>query len=572
MVISDNPYDVKRTEFKNMNLSWDNILTYTKTFNEVHNFSAMVGQVLEINNYETFEGKGTGYGGYNENYDALDFARFNQGVSGYSSLWRALGFIGRLSYDYAGKYLIQSNFRTDGSSKFEKNRWGYFPSFSAGWKLSGEEFMKDIKWISLLKIRAGWGQLGNNRVGDFVYGTYVKSSGYYIYGDVRPNLKQAMEIRQIGNPDITWERTQSTNIGLDFNVLNNRLSSSIDLFNKDTKDMLIAVPLPYYTGFLRDAMPLQNAGSVNNKGIEIQLAWRDQIGNLKYRVGGNLTHIRNKITSLGENNEPIYGGNTSELKFLNKTSLNVPIGSFYGWKTAGIIQEGEDISNLPTFKTDYAYGPGDMKYVDINKDGIIDDADKTYLGSPHPTLYYGFNLNLEYKGFDLEMFFQGVYGNKIYNATKYYLYSRASRDGLTNVMGDYMNKVWRGTPTEPATDYRSNWPANFRGTVPAPNTNSTINEFNFRNSDFYIEDGSYLRLKNIQLGYTFNKKVCNKLGLTTLRVYASATNLFTWTNYTGLDPEIGKTSGQESNNLYLGIDQGLYPQARTYTFGLIFDL
>lgn len=576
--INDNQHDIKREEWENYNISWDNILTYTQTFNDAHNLSIMAGQTLEVYEYESINASGYGLGGYNDGYDALDFASLSKNVWGYGTSWRALGFVGRLSYDYKSKYLFQTNFRADGSSKFAKgNRWGYFPSVSLGWKISGEDFMESVHWISLLKLRAGWGQLGNNRVGDFVYGTYVKSDGYYLYGIVNPTIKEAMSIKQIGNEDITWERTQSTNIALDFNMFNNRFSSSIDFFNKDTKDMLIAVQLPYYNGYYDNgngdtAIPMQNAGSVNNKGFELQVSWKDQIGKFKYEIGGNLTHVRNKVTSLGQANEPIYGGYVTELGgYTNKTEVGVPIGSFYGWKTDGIIQEGEDISNLATFETDYDFGPGDMKFVDINGDGIIDDSDKTYLGSPHPSLYYGFNINLEYAGFDLSMFFQGVYGNKILNATTYYLYSTYDVGGISNVVGDYMDRVWRGTPTDPASDYRSNWPANPGGTIPAPNTNSTIRDFNFSMSDMYIEDGSYLRLKNVQLGYNFNAKVCSKLHIQSLRIYAAATNLFTFTKYSGLDPEIGKTYGQESNNLYLGIDEGRYPQARSYTFGLVFD-
>lgn len=576
LVVNDNKHEIKREQSKNTAISWDNVLTFAKTFNEDHNFSVMAGQTMEISDYETLNAYGYGMGGYNESYDALDFGKLGKNVWGYSTAWRAFGFIGRLSYDYKSKYLFQSNFRADGSSRFTKDRWGFFPSVSLGWKISGEEFMKDVEWISLLKLRAGWGQLGNNRVGDFAYATYVKNDGYYIYGTVNPTVKEAMSIKQIGNPDITWERTQSMNVALDFNMFNNRFSTSIDVFTKKTKDMLIAVPLPYYNGFDQrvhpSAIPMQNAGGVKNTGVEIQMSWKDQIRNFKYEISGNLTHVKNKVTSLGENSEPIYGGEVYELGYTNRTMVGLPIGAFYGWKTNGIIQEGEDISNLATFKTDYNFGPGDMKFVDVNGDGVIDDADKTYLGSPHPAIYYGFNLNFEYAGFDLGMFFQGVFGNKIYNATRYYLYSTYDNGGISNVAADYMDNVWRGTPTDPSSDYRSNWAANPNGNIPAPNTNSTIRDFNFRNSDFYLEDGSYLRLKNLQLGYNFTPKVCSKLGISSLRVYGSVTNLLTFTKYKGLDPEIGKSLGQESNNLYLGIDEGRYPQARTYTFGLILNL
>ncbi|WP_455584995.1 SusC/RagA family TonB-linked outer membrane protein [Bacteroides sp.] len=570
-VVGDNRHDIRRDVAKSTNISWDNILTYSKVFNEDHNFSAMAGHTMEISDYEDFVTSGSGYGGYDDGYNAIDFAKLSKDSWGSGTGWRAIGIISRISYDYKSKYLIQGNFRADGSSRFSNNRWGFFPSVSAGWKLSGEDFLQDVNWLSLLKLRVGWGQLGNNRVGNFAYNTYVKPDGYYMYGVTNPALREAMSIKQIGNPDIKWERTQSKNIAVDFNAFGNRFTSSFDFFIKDTKDMLIAVPLPLYNGYYSGGIPMQNAGSVSNKGIEIQLGWKDQIGKFKYELNGNLTHVKNKVTSLGESNEPIYGGEVYELGFTNKTMVNVPIGAFYGWKTIGIIQEGEDVSSIPTFKTDYAFGPGDMKFKDINGDGVIDDADKTYLGSPHPTLYYGFNVNLAYAGFDLSMFFQGVTGNKIYNATRYYLYSTSESGGISNVVGDFMDKVWRGTPGDPATDYRSNWPANPGGIIPAPNTNATIRDFNFRNSDLYIEDGSYLRLKTLQLGYTFNTKLCSQIGISSLKIYAAVNNLLTFTKYSGLDPEIGKSLGQEANNLYLGIDEGSYPQARSYTFGLILD-
>ena len=572
LVVGENSHTIRRDLAKSTNLSWDNILTYSKVFNTIHNFSAMVGQTMEISDYENLSVSGSGIGGYNEEYNAIDFANLGKNSWGSSTGWRALGFLGRLSYDYKSKYLIQTNCRIDGSSRFTNNRWGFFPSVSAGWKLTGEDFMKDVKWLSMLKLRVGWGQLGNNRVGNFAYGTYVQSDGFYNYGVTNPTLKEAMSVKQIGNPNIKWERTESVNFAVDFNALNNRFFSTFDFFIKDTRDMLIAVPLPLYNGYNKDGIPLQNAGSVNNIGLELQLGWRDQIGKVKFEVSGNLTHVKNKVTSLGVSNDPIYGGNVAELGFTNKTMIDAPIGAFYGWKTAGIIQEGEDISKLATFKTEHLFGPGDMKFVDINKDGVIDDADKTFLGSPHPAIFYGFNANISYAGFDLNMFFQGVYGNKIYNATRNYTYGKISNGQAGyNVSGDYYENVWRGTPGDPSVNFRSNWAANPGGTIPAPNTNSVIRDFNFRNSDMYIEDGSYIRLKTLQLGYNIDSKLCSNIGITSLKIYASTNNLLTFTSYSGLDPEVGKSLGQEANNLYLGIDEGSYPQARSFTFGMILD-
>lgn len=579
-------YDVKRYPTTTDNISWDNILNYTAKWGD-HDFSVMVGQTLETSTMKRTWAQGTGYGGYDDEFNALNFAQFSQSTSGYTTSWTALGLLGRISYDYKDRYLLQANFRADASSRFsKKNRWGYFPSVSAGWKINSESFMQNVDWISLLKLRAGWGQLGNNRIGNNAYATYVgQQSATYIYGVGMPTIQPGMSISSYGNSDILWERTQSTSVGLDFNVLDNRISTSVDYFIKDTHDMLVAVPIVYSSGYT--STPMQNAGSVRNKGWEVQLSYKDRIGDFNFELSGNFTKVKNEVTALGGNDDAIYGGNLgspNNLGYVNKTVVGAPIACFYGWKTAGIMTEAdfnEDGSpKVPVFSSGSTYTPGDMKFVDVNGDGVIDDNDRTFIGNPNPDFYYGFNINMEYKGFDLSMFFQGVAGNEIYDVTRYFRYSNVSYSGgwenlnylsFSNVSEDYFDKVWRPVPDPANPSYRDHWGANLNGTVPLPSSDGTKNEMNFRNSDFYVQDGSYLRLKNIQLGYTFPKKWVNKLSVSNLRVYASATNLFTITSYDGLDPEVGKTSGQESNNLYLGIDQGVYPQARSYMFGVIID-
>ena len=579
-------YDVKRYPSTTDNVSWDNILTYAAKWRD-HDFSIMVGQTMETSTTKRTWAQGTGYGGYDSEFNALNFAQFSQSTTGYTTSWTALGLLGRISYNYKDRYLLQANFRADASSRFtKKNRWGYFPSVSAGWKINSESFMQGVDWISLLKLRAGWGQLGNNRIGNNAYGTYIgQQSATYIYGVGMPTIQAGMSISSYGNADILWERTQSTSVGLDFNVLDNRISTSVDYFIKDTHDMLVAVPIVYSSGYT--STPMQNAGSVRNKGWEIQLSYKDRIGDFNFELSGNFTKVKNEVTALGGNNDAIYGGNLgspNNLGYVNKTVVGAPIACFYGWKTDGIMTEAdfnEDGSpKVPVFSSGSTYTPGDMKFVDVNGDGVIDDSDRTFIGNPSPDFYYGFNINMEYKGFDLSMFFQGVAGNEIYDVTKYFRYSNVSYSGVwenlnylsySNVAKDYFDKVWRPVPDPNNPSYRDYWGANLSGTVPLPSSDGTKNEMNFRNSDFYIQDGSYLRLKNIQLGYTFPKKWVNKLSVNNLRIYASATNLFTITKYDGLDPEVGKTSGQESNNLYLGIDQGVYPQARSYMFGVVID-
>lgn len=549
------------------NISWDNILNYNVTFGK-NNLSAMVGQTLELSDWEGLASSGTVYGGYDTNYDAIDLAQYGFSTSGSTSSWRQFSFLGRISYDYAGKYLLQTNFRADASSRFSKNnRWGYFPSASVGWKISGEDFMQNIPTISFLKLRAGWGVLGNNRIDNYTYRTLVLSPADYIYGHGTPGIQPAYQIGQYGNPDILWESTQSVSFGIDLNLFKNRLTSSFEYFVKDTKDILIAVPIVYSAGYPN--YPMQNAGSVRNKGFEVQLSWRDQIGEFRYEVGGNFTGLRNEVLSLGNSGDPIYGGNLgspSPLGFTNITIEGAPIASFFGYKTAGLLQPSDFAADgtclVPTFASTTAFAPGDMKFVDLNKDGVINDNDRTFLGSPQPNVYYGFNIKLGYKSFDLTAFFQGVSGNKIFNVAKYYLYSSVQYNGswgqlgFSNVASDYFQKVYR-TET-------SIYGPNTTGTVPTPRTDQSHNEINFRTSDFYIEDGSYLRLKNVQLTYTLPEKYCTKSKfLKTFKLYVAVNNLLTITKYTGLDPEVG-----QSSNLYNGIDKGTYPQCRSYMLGI----
>lgn len=585
-IVGDIKYDVRRAPVTSQNFSWDNILNYNTTI-EDHSFNVMVGQTMETSNYNETTVEGTGFGGYGDNFDAINFARFNQKGSGYSSAWSSLGLLGRVSYDYANRYLFQANFRADASSRFaSQNRWGFFPSLSVGWKINSEAFMRDITWISLLKLRGGWGQLGNNRIKNNEYmNLVVPSYENYIYGSGLPYLKPGMSVTQYGNQDILWERTESYSAGLDFNLFSNRLTTSLDFFVKDTRDMLIAVPIVYSAGWSNT--PMQNAGSVRNTGVEFQASYKDRIGDFRYEIGGNISKIKNNITSLGKYGEPILGGNLdnpNNLGYVNRTVLDAPIGCFYGWKTNGIMQPSDFDAQgnplVPTFASTRKYNPGDMKFADINGDRIIDDNDKTFLGSPHPDFFYGVTINAGYKGFDLSLFFQGVSGNSIYNVTKYFMYSPVQYNGVwpsggqgnySNVATDYFDKVYRPAPNPDQPGYRDNWGANPNGTVPAPSSDASRNEMNFRNSDFYIEDGSYLRLKNVQLSYALPQSICQKASIKSLKVYVAATNLFTFTKYSGLDPEVGKRVGEESNNLFIGIDEGTYPQARSYMFGVIFD-
>lgn len=593
-VVGSNKYKVIVTPTSSSDFSWDNTLTLT-IFSENgknaltkvkgHSLNLMAGETMEMYKRRYVYATGFGYGGYDKEFNSMSFAQFEQAASSYTLGNNQFGFIARLNYNYKGRYYLQSNFRADASSRFSrKNRWGFFPSVSVGWKISGEEWMQQQDVVSLLKIRAGWGQLGNNQINDLSRLTLLSYNNEgYIYGSGIPSLVTGMAITQYGNENIRWERTESSNVGIDLNFLRNRLTSSIDLFIKETKDMLIQVPIVYSSGFPNT--PYQNAGSVRNKGIEVQLGWKDQVNDFSYSISGNISHVSNVVTSLGEKGEPILGGNLvapNALGYVTRTTEGLPIGCYYGYMTDGLMQpEDFDEAGKPVvavMESTTPYAPGDMKYKDINADGKIDDSDRTIIGSPHPDLYYGFNINLGYKGIDLTMFFQGSYGNDVFNVMRYFNYSYVSFNGSSNgswggepsnVNRDYFDRVYRGGDNG---DYRSHWGANPGGDVPRPSSVSARSKQNYYASDFYVEDGSYLRLKNIQLSYTFPKSLMAKAGLGSLKVYANATNVFTITRYGGLDPEVGKTDGEEANNLSIGLDEGTYPQSRTIMFGLIMGL
>lgn len=594
-VVGSNQYTVIVNPISSSAFSWDNTLTFNildergkdaLTTVRDHNLNLMVGQTMEMYSKRYLYTTGYGYGGYNQEFNSMDFASFEQSASSYKTGWNALGVIARLNYNYKGRYYLQSNFRADASSRFAKrNRWGFFPSVSVGWKLTGEEWMQDQSVVSLLKLRAGWGQLGNNQIDDLGRFTLISyDNENYIYGIGTSALQSGLAITQYGNEDIRWERTESWTVGLDFNLSRNRFTSAFDFFVRDTKDMLIEVPIVYSAGFPNT--PYQNAGSVRNMGFEILLGWKDQIRDWHYELSGNFSRVKNMVTSLGLQGEPILGGELSapnNLGYITRTTVGLPIACFYGYKTAGLMQE-DDFNEagkpiVPVMESTTAYAPGDMKFVDINGDGKIDDNDRTVIGSPHPDFYYGFNLSVGWRGLDLSLFFQGTAGNDVFNVMKYFNYSYVSFNGSnngswggepSNVNRDYLDRVYR---SEGGSDYRSMWGANTHGDVPKPSSVSSRSKDNYRASDWYIEDGSYLRLKNLQLSYSLPEKIVkNKMKLETFKFYFSTTNVFTISKYGGLDPEVGKMEETEGNNLSIGVDEGIYPQSRTYMFGLVLGL
>jgi hypothetical protein len=369
--------------------------------------------------------------------------------------------------------------------------------------------------------------------------------------------KPAWSASGMGNPNILWEKTSASNLGLDFGLFNYSVSGSVDVFLRKTSDMLLKLPMVLSSG-MSGSEPWQNAGEVSNNGYEITLGWKKKIGKFDVDINGNFTKIHNKVTKLGEEGNPVWGGyltNASLNTFTTYTAVGQPIGMFYGWKidkttySNGIWHEQDrETLALKPVPSEYTT-PGDFIFMDLNGDNKIDENDKTYIGNPHPDFMYSLNMTFRYGGFELTAFFQGVQGNDIFNVQRYDFYGY--HGGNNAVQGLIQNSY---------TLENEN--------APYPRLTNTIDyNRNYRISDFYIEDGSYLRLRNLQFAYTFPKKITGKLGLGSLKAYIGGYNLITITGYSGFDPEIGNES-----NTFMGIDRGSYPQARTYMAGIIMDI
>lgn len=554
--------------YKRQNLTnkWEinNLFTFSWN-NKIHDLTVLAGQVAEGYKFSYQESTRKGTASNSSDLWYLSSAYTGDKTYGLDREWAAVGFIGRVNYNLLDRYLLQANVRIDASSIFAKTeRWGYFPSVSLGWKFSSEPFMQNIDWLSLGKLRIGWGQLGNNRIDEMSRYTLLNTQYNYPYGIGNHILQPGTTATTIGNPDIHWEKTETFNIGLDLSFFKNRLSIGVELFNKETSDMLLRVPVMLSAGL--DDAPMTNAGSVRNRGMELIVNHKNSIGKFKYEVGFNISYIKNKVLSLGTGNEPVYGAwltESSILDFATKTAVGKPIGSYFGYVTDGIFNTYDEVKASAQYdygKNDFEQTtrPGDFRFKDLNGDGRITAEDRTYLGSPLPDFVFGIPLSFSYANFDLNLFFQGQTGNKIFNVTDYYLNNAASG----NLYADIRSKHWSGQLRED----REFFPLNLNASVPDLDPSDAAR--NFRASDFFVKDGSYIRLQELRLTYNFQEKIISKWGLSNLSVYLGAYNLFTLTRYDGFDPEVGKVTGTESNNLNMGIDHGNYPQARTFTIGL----
>ena len=547
-------------------LTWTNTASYDFNVNKDHAFNAMIGMesikyegtYLNASNWNLLSQFNDFAHAYLDNTtgkayldgDAVVETRTVGGGPGVK--YRRASYFGRIGYNYKEKYMFNATFRADGSSKFATgNRWGYFPSLSAGWVITNESFMSDATFIDMLKLRASWGQVGNQNVDDFQYAAtintstaytsdYYNSAAYYNFGTNGVNTAGAYPSR-LANPNLKWETSEQTNIGFDLNLLKNKLAVNADFYIKTTKDWIVQAPILATAGA---GAPYINGGNVKNTGFELALNWNDNIGKLHYNIGINGSTNKNTVGKIPTLDGIIHG--STGMLFDNSDEFyraenGHAIGYFWGYETAGIFQNQQEIDDWKAAGNGILQPnvvPGDVKYVDQNKDGIINSNDKTDLGNGMAKLIFGFNLGLQYKGFDFAIDGMGNLGNKIVQSYRNH----------TNKQANYTKAIlqrWTGEGTS--------------NTMPRV----TETNVNWQFSDLYVHDGSYLRCSNITLGYDFAKLIKIK-NISQCRIYGSVQNAFTFTKYDGMDPEIG----YGTENWVSGIDLGYYPRPRTVLVGV----
>lgn len=521
------------------NILVENLLTFDRTFGE-HKISALAGYTYQDSRFRHIQAYGEGLPQGLEEIDAATTNRSNEGNS-----WRSVltSILGRVFYSYQNKYLFTATIRRDGSSKFGKNnRYGYFPSFSLGWNVAEEKFMENVHWLDQLKLRGGYGVLGNQEIDNYQYSSTITTG--INYPDGNGGLLQGAFPKNFANPDIKWEETAMTNVGIDFMAFNNRLSLTADYYVKNTKDILLTVPIPISSGGAND--PIRNAGKIRNNGFEFNLGWMDQPNpDISYGINLIGSFNKNKVIAMGSESGSIKGGSTNQNITTSETKAGYPIGGYWLISTAGYFNSQEEVDAYAKDgkKIQPAAEPSDIKFVDANNDGVINDDDRVFQGSPFPDFTFALNGNMRYKNFDLSIGLQGVLGNKIYNATRQTLEDVTKGSNFLASCLDY----W--TPeNKNASHPRLTWDD--------PNRNTRAE------SDRYLENGSYLRLRSVQLGYTF-PQTWFKGAIQHARVYINAENLFTITSYSGYSPDVNA-----DNANYRGFDNFIYPTNRTFMLGL----
>ena len=520
----------------------ENQLTYTTTINKKHNITAILVQSAQKETKKTDNVTATDYP--NDYIQTVNGGTVTKGGSD-KTQWSIASYLARVQYNYEGRYMLSAAIRTDGSSRFGKNnRWGYFPSASVAWRISDEQFFKNVKELSFIndmKIRASYGVTGNFEIGNYDH-LATMSTDNYILGANGGLLQYGYKPDNIKRDDLSWEKNQMINAGIDLQMFDGYIGFSVDYYNTNTSNMLLYVPVPLLTGY---STSLQNIGKVNNRGWELALTSQHTFANgFGYSFNANYAKNTNEVKELGPGNAPIISTGSVGHAFY-KTEVGKPIGNYYLLVQDGIFATADDLKKYPHFDNTEV---GDFRFVDVDGDGKLDlDKDRTICGNYMPKFTYGFGGKLWYAGFDMDFNFQGVYGNKILNLNKRYL---DNMEGNTNGTKIALDR-WR-SPENPGS-----------GSVNKANRKQT--GYNSRTSTWHLESGSYLRLQNLSLGYTLPRALTQKFKVEKLRVYVSGQNLFTITDYSGYNPEV---NARPSKNLTPGEDYGTYPLARTYMFGL----
>jgi TonB-linked SusC/RagA family outer membrane protein len=559
--------DTRTTVSQNMNrslgMTWTNTATYNWAMND-HVFNALIG--MESYRYAGTYLSGSN-GGLKEGFDTWEYAYIKNGTGSNSTEGlnadgnphdesRSVSYFGRLGWNWKETYMVNATLRADGSSKFAKgNRFGYFPSISAGWTITNEAFMENTQtWLNFMKLRASWGQVGNQNIKSYQYLAPMKiTNTHYLFGSGYSDADAASQLginwggfpERLANPDIKWETSEQTNFGLDARFLK-RLDVNFDFYVKTTKDWLVEAPILTSVGA---GAPFRNGGSVKNTGVELALNWNDRIGSFNYNLGLNGAYNNSKVGEIPTEDGIIHGpanqlyDNTPEFY---RAQNGYPIGYFWGYKTAGIFQNKQDITDWIAAGNGVLQNdvqPGDVKYYDINHDGVIDDKDKVNLGNGMPNFTYGFSLGFEYKGLDFSLVASGAAGQQIVQSYR----------NITSVQANYTTAIlnrWTGEGTS--------------NRIPRV----TRENINWQFSDLFIQNGDYLRISNITLGYDLYKIIRLK-AISQLRLYAQVQNAFTFTRYDGMDPEIGySTEDSQERRFGAGLDIGYYPRPRTVLFGI----
>lgn len=520
---------------KSITVLWDNYLTYTKSFGK-HNLTAMAGSSAQNNHFEYLNGSVQNFA--SDQTQQISNGTSSTTLAGNASEWALLSFMGRVNYSFNNKYIATATLRYDGSSRFgQNNKWGYFPSGSFAWRVSEEKFMQDIDWMNDLKLRVGYGVTGNQNIGNYSFASALQTVQYNFNGQ---NVTAVVPLA-IPNPNVHWESVEQANIGIDATLFKGRISLTADAYIKNTNDMLVPMSVPISSGYSDIVVPSINAGKVRNKGFEITVNSQNTKGAFAWNTSLNFSYNKNEVVSLNDS-VPLPTASIGLNQNLAIQKTGFPVSAFYGFITNGLFQSQAEVDKyavqVPGDDPFNRTSAGDIRFRDLNNDGKIDDEDRTYIGNPSPRFIFGMNNTFSYKGIYLSIFLQGVAGNDIFNANRIYQEGMAVAQNQTTAVLDRWSPDYTNT-TMPRAVFND------------PNKNTRV-------SDRFVEDGSYLRIKNVTLGYNLPANLISHARLQSARIYLSGQNLFTFTNYTGFDPEVNTG----------GIDLNLYPVTRTISIGV----